>query len=118
MTDRAPPMKRILTMKADSELVSNTAQPNPKRVAAGKQNRAKRRGLTQEGQERLRNAALRNQPWMLSTGPKTTAGRAKAALNGKKRQIGPMSIQEIRADLSALKSLIKDMTETRELVLG
>ena len=105
-------------MKADTELVSKIARPNPRRVAAGHLNRAKRGGLTPECLERLRKAALQNQPWKSSTGPRTVEGKANSALNGKTRQIGMMSVRAIRAELASLKLLIHEMTEARELVLG
>ena len=35
-------------------------QPNPARVAAGRLNRTKRKGITPEGRERLRRGALAN----------------------------------------------------------
>ena len=41
-----------------------------------------------EGRKRLRQAALTNQPWRFSSGPKTTRGKASSAANGKKRKRG------------------------------
>ena len=41
-----------------------TPPPNPRRVAAGRRNRAKRQGVTPEGRERLREAATLNRPWL------------------------------------------------------
>jgi hypothetical protein len=88
-------------------------QPNPARVAAGRLNRTKRKGITPEGRERLRRAALANKPWLLATGPKTAAGKAKVALNGKRRQIGPLSVRETRADLRAVRALLRQMRQAR-----
>ncbi len=45
--------------------------PDPARVAAGRFHYAKRKGLTPEGRERIRAAALANKPWIRSTGPRT-----------------------------------------------
>src|SRR5262245_20964648 len=73
---------------------------NPRRVAAGKLNRLKRKGLSPEGRERLRQAALRHQPWRFSTGPRTVEGKAMAAANGKKRQVGFLTVRELRAELA------------------
>lgn len=73
--------------------------PNPKRVAAGRRNRKMRGPLTPEGRERLRQAALRNKPWLHSTGPTTPEGKARSAANGRKRQVGEKSIREIRAEV-------------------
>jgi len=89
--------------------------PSPRRVAAGKLNRAKRAGLTPEGRRRLREAALRNQPWKHSTGPRTQAGKAQAVKNGKKRQLGPLSVREIRADLANVAQLLQEMGQARVL---
>lgn len=89
--------------------------PNPKRVAAGRRNRALRKGLTEDGRRRLRENALRHKPWTHSTGPRTAAGKVKAALNGKKRQLGPLSVREIRAELSDLKALTEVMRNARKL---
>jgi hypothetical protein len=98
--------------------VQASGAPNPKRVAAGKRNRQKSKGLTPAGRAKLREAALRNQPWRFSTGPRTAEGKAKVALNGKRRQLGPISTTEIRADLAQLRGLIRDMRANRNLVEG
>jgi hypothetical protein len=101
---------------ADSELGSKPTRPNPRRVAAGKLNRAKRKGLTPEGRERLRQAALRNRPWRFSTGPQTTAGKAAAARNGERRRDGLLSVRELKAELAALRGLARQMGDARSLV--
>jgi hypothetical protein len=85
---------------------------NPRRVAAGRANRAKRGPLTPEGRERLRQAALRHRPWEHSTGPRTSAGRAQSVLNGKCRQVGPRSAREVKADLKVVRSLLRAMAQT------
>jgi hypothetical protein len=92
--------------------------PNPRKLAACRLNLAKRKGLTPEGRERLREAALKNQPWRFSTGPRTAAGKAKMALNGKRRQLGPRSVREVRADLAGLRAMLKDMQTTRVALTG
>ena len=92
--------------------------PSPARSAAGKANRSKRTGLTPEGRERLRRAALANRPWLHSTGPTTAAGKAKAARNGKRRQVGLVSVRELRADLAGLRSLVAEMTAARGVAAG
>jgi hypothetical protein len=90
--------------------------PNPRRVAAGKLNQRKRKGLTPAGRERVRQAALRDRPWQFSTGPRTTAGKAKVALNGKHRQLGPRSLREIQRELAEFRKLLGDMREARAAV--
>ena len=106
----------------DTKLVSKDAPslksppstvPNPKRVAAGRLNRAKRKGLTPEGRERVRQAALKNQPWRFSTGPRTPEGKAKVAQNGRKRQQGAVSVRQLRAQVADLRRLAAEMRETR-----
>ena len=77
--------------------------PNPKRVAAGRRNRAKRKGLTLEGRERLRQSALKHRPWQHSTGPRTAEGKAKVALNAKKRQVEEVSVRGLRRELGDVK---------------
>jgi hypothetical protein len=91
--------------------------PNPKRVAAGRANWPKRKGLTVQGRERLRQEALKNQPWRLSTGPRTSQGKAKVAANGKLRQQGLQSVREIRRDLADLRGLVNEMRELQGIVL-
>jgi hypothetical protein len=95
---------------------NKTISANPCRVAAGKLNREKRGALTLEGHLRLREAALSRQPWNYSSGPKTPTGKAQAALNGKKRQLGPRSIREIRAELANVVAVIEASREGRKQV--
>jgi hypothetical protein len=85
--------------------------PNPKRVAAGRLNGAKRGPLTPDGLARLRAAALRDRPWEHSTGPRTPAGKAKAALNGTGRAKG---VRAARREVAALKGLFADLHRARE----
>ena len=87
--------------------------PNPKRVAAGRRNRLKRKGLTEAGRQRLREAALRNQPWQYLTGPRTAAGKAQAAANGKLRQIGELSVREVQWELTGLDAVLEDLAAVR-----
>src|SRR4051812_39756652 len=87
--------------------------PNPRRVEAGRRNRALRRGLTDAGRERLRQAALANRPWEASTGPRTPEGKARAAANGKLGQKGPKSVRELRAELAEVHNLTEAMRAVR-----
>ncbi|MBO0699899.1 MAG: hypothetical protein J2P46_15990 [Zavarzinella sp.] len=91
-----------------------THTPNPKRVAAGRRNRRRWTGFTSAGLKRLRESALRARPWEHSTGPRTAAGKAKAAANGKARQLGPKSVRQIRAELADLGELVAQMRAARE----
>jgi hypothetical protein len=65
---------------------------NPKRVAAGRANRALRGPVGLLTRERLSRAAIRTQPWLHSTGPRTQAGKKKSAQNGCRRG-GRASVQ-------------------------
>ena len=91
---------------------------SPRHIAAARENWKKWKGFTPEGLEKLRQAALKNKPWEHSTGPRTAAGKAKVALNGKKRQIGPRSVREVQADMQELLDLVREMKENRDLVDG
>jgi hypothetical protein len=87
-------------------------------MLVGRQNRMKWKGLTPQGREKLRQSALRHQPWRFSTGPRTPTGKAKVALNGKRRQLGIRSMREIKADLADVRSLLGEMRDGRTLVGG
>ncbi len=87
-------------------------QPSPRSIA-GKANRAKRLGLTPEGRERLRRAAIEKKPWIHSTGPRTPAGKAQSAINGKRRQLGIFSVRELRRELVKCQTLRQEMVDTR-----
>jgi len=86
---------------------------SPKRIAAGKLNRAKRRGLTADGRERLRRSARINRPWVFSTGPRTAEGKARAAANGRLRQKGEQSCRQLRAMLAGLGQITGEMAALR-----
>jgi hypothetical protein len=76
--------------------------PNPRRVAAGRRNRQLRRGLTDTGRQRLREAAAHHQPWQHATGPRTHTGKARAAANGRGRQQEAVSRRELQRVLTDL----------------
>ena len=91
--------------------------PNPKRVAAGKRNQSKRKGLTPEGRRRVRAAALAHQPWRFATGPRTPEGKARSAANGRKRQMGASSVRQLRAEFADVDELINQLSEARATAL-
>jgi len=96
---------------------SPTAPPkSPARVAAGKRNRQLRGILTDVGRQQLRHAAFRDQPWRFSTGPHTPAGKAAAAMNGRKYKKGIYSVSERRAMAAGVNGLIARMAKQRALV--
>jgi hypothetical protein len=102
--------------KAQDDAVKKT--PNPRRVAAGKLNRAKRKPLSAEARERLRKAAIANKPWLHSTGPRTSAGKVKVAQNSRGRQKGGVSMRAVHRDLAEMRSLLAEMRALRGLVPG
>ena len=99
-------------MADDGKVISN-----PKRVLAGRSNRMKRGPLPLESIYRMRDAINRNKPWKRSTGPRTPAGKAIVARNGKVRQMNPRSIREIRADICGIMCMIEANRESWESVL-
>jgi hypothetical protein len=68
--------------------------------------------------EWIRQAALKNRPWRFSTGARTAAGKPQLVLSGKKRQLGPRSVREVRADLAGLRQLLEDMHAARAAGTG
>jgi hypothetical protein len=90
---------------------------NPKRVAAGKRNRAKWKGFTEEGLQRLRETIFRIKPWRFTRGPTTPEGKAQVARNGKKRQLGPTSIAEAKVEVAGLQRALQALREYRAAVL-
>ena len=97
-----------------------TTNPNscqsPKQVIAREPSQSKRSGLTSAGREALRLTAKKNRPWRHSTGPRTAAGKAKVAANGKVRQKGSRSVRELKAELVDVRELITTMAAARRAV--
>jgi hypothetical protein len=91
---------------------NRSRRPNPRRVAAGKINGPKRDPLCDASLARLRAAALANRPWRFATGPKTVEGRARAASNGRRRHIGPLSVRQARAEIAKVRSMIRAIHDT------
>lgn len=92
--------------------------PNPKRVAAGRLNRAKRKALTAAGVERLREAALTHRPWEHSTGPRTPAGKVRSAANGKARQQGLDSVRSVKQALAEVRAMLREFKKWRQKLAG
>ena len=104
-------------MREIAQDIEATAR-NPRRVVAGRRNRALRRGLTDAGRERLRESTSRFQPWRFSTGPKSDAGRRQVAANGKVRQMGLLSVRERRVLMAELTADLETFRQLRGLVPG
>lgn len=97
---------------------ASASKDNSKRVAAARQNQLKRGPWTDEQRERVRQAIQRTRPWLKSTGPKTAAGKAKVAENGKKHQRGELSIPQLRAQVGDVTLLIEQMKDLRRSLTG
>ena len=90
--------------------------PNQRRVEAGRRNQRLRKGLTPAGRERLRQSALKHQPWAHSTGPQTPEGKAKVAQNGKQRQRGSRSVREWQQELAPVQQLTAKLAACRRKI--
>jgi hypothetical protein len=71
--------------------------------------------LTPQGSDRLRQRALTNRPWEHSTGPKTAAGKARSAANGRSQQKGELSIRQIRSSVADIQAMLNEMAVLRRL---
>lgn len=92
--------------------------PNPRRIEAGRRNRTLRRGLTETGRQRLRKSTSKFQPWRFAKGPISASGKQQAVRNGKVRQVGAMSVREIRLVAAELRTGINQLRDWRISVIG
>ncbi len=89
-----------------------------RQIQANRRNRRLWKGHSPEGLEKLRQAALLNQPWLKSTGPRTERGKARSSMNALRH--GCRSVQAIanrktlNAALRTVRELIWLATETVE----
>jgi hypothetical protein len=125
-TNRKLPRKEFLRMTPDlfptkekeslkpSKTKRKTA--SPRRIAANRANSRKRKGFTPKGLQKVRASTLKHRPWQYSTGPKTPEGRRQSALNGKRRQKGPISVREARRQVAALAEAFNGAQEARQMV--
>ena len=88
---------------------------SPRRIMVAINNRAKRQGISEAGRQRLREAALANQPWKHATGPRTPWGKYLSSQNGKLRQKGLFSVREARAEVRADRELLQFVLAHPEL---
>jgi hypothetical protein len=56
---------------------------------------------------------LKNRPWESATGPRTPAGKAKAAQNGRWNQTSEESVREAHRTVSELGDFIDQMEDLR-----
>ena len=94
------------------------SQKSPARMLAGRLNRQKRRALTDDTIEHLRQSALRHQPWLRSTGPLTEEGKRRCAQNGRSHKPDPNSRRQIRAGVRQVYAAIASMAKQRQQVIG
>jgi hypothetical protein len=88
--------------------------PNPKRVAAGKLNRSKRGPISSIGKAKLRLAIYRVKPWLLSTGPKTSQGKAESARNGLLRVKNGENLRKVRRNINKISQMMKELRDLRD----
>ena len=86
---------------------------NPLLSAAGRLGRLKQGPMSLDTRQLLREAVLRNRPWERSTGPRTEAGKARSAANGRYRQRGQQSVRQIRGEMAGAQNLIREMAAMR-----
>lgn len=87
--------------------ISSADRPkNPKRVLAGRKNRALRGPLTPAGRERLGASARAHRPWDHATGPRSAAGKARSAANGTHAQKHAVSTRQVERDLAAIRAVV------------
>jgi hypothetical protein len=92
-------------------------EKNPRRVAAGRKNRQFRGAISPAGIERLRQTALKNRPWLKSTGPRTAAGKARLAESVSKRRRLPDTDRVLKAELESAGRLLREMAELRQSLM-
>jgi hypothetical protein len=114
-----PIVKKNRRTKLGTEMTAKHATtPNPRCLAARRANWSKRRGFTAEGLQRLRESALKHRPWESSTGPRTIEGKIKVANNGRKRQVGPVSIRQLKAELAVVQAEVRELAAMRLALFG
>ncbi len=98
---------------------------NPRRVAAGRKNRAKRGEITAETRYKLSEAAKKNRPWKASTGPKTAKGKKVCSKNragtGKPEPAVSPLLTDAKALLGQMAAIRKSTVvnpETAEVSTG
>jgi hypothetical protein len=92
--------------------------PSPRRQAAGKLNRQRRRGLTEAGREKLRQSAREHRPWQHSTGPRTAEGKERSSENGRYRQQGVVSKRQQLAEIHGTQESFADLERLRDELLA
>lgn len=95
---------------------ADSPRPDPRRQATGRKSRAMRGEVSEAGRASLREAIQKSQPWTKSTGPRTPAGKARSALNGKRRQKGLVSVRELRRYRDTLRERLLPLKKARQIL--
>lgn len=97
--------------------MNSTNRPkNPRRVAAGRLNQLKSRGITDAGRKKLSESAYRTKPWEKSTGPTSEEGKEKVSRNSSKTPTPLTSSERFLAELSSHAQIVVRMN--RALIGG
>lgn len=80
-----------------------------RQIQANRANRKRWQGHSREGLARLRDAALSNQPWRMSTGPRTPAGKERSRMNALKHGGRSAKAVQARRALTALVRLLSGL---------
>ena len=87
------------------------------RVGAGRRNQQLQGPLSADARQRLREAALQHQPWRFSTGPRSAAGKAQVAMNGRLCCKGELSVRQQRAAVADVQAQMVKMAGLRRQAL-
>ncbi len=93
-----------------------TSTKSPRRVEAGRQNGALRRPWSADDRQHQRERCRVNQPWKASTGPRTQAGKARAAANGQRNKPNPESVRQLQLQMADTYSFLGMMASLRKQV--
>ena len=92
--------------------MTSPVPPNPRRVAAGRRNRALRPPLSADARQRLRDSALRNKPWKKSRGP--TSDQGKAVVTGNLPKCHPLKPKD-ESFISKCNDILNQLKNYRQL---
>lgn len=79
-----------------------------RQIEANRRNRKLWRGHTPAGLATLRRAALRNKPWLKSTGPQSETGKARSKINAWRHGERSAEAIEHRRGLSEVLRAVSD----------
>ena len=97
--------------------MSNSSTPkDPRQVAVGRMNQAKRGPWTEEQREKVRQAIQRTRPWEKSAGPRTPTGKLRSAANGPNHRGKRGQNPDVLAAMTNVSALSATMAELRRLM--